>query len=296
MKTLPTEQEIYSTFSDFFYFSFDLLGKIEPNNLNLKFAVVNMQIALELFLKYYFISQDKQDKIIKGKNDNIDFVDFSQILNFYFSQPNYSFGNKKELAKILEARNYIVHRGLKSGWNEEIALYLINCVYFIEGIIRYDFNSSLFDMLDYKRILSVANNTIWKKGVENFITTYSKNHKIDFLYCNDCNTNSFVTNNFFSFYGEDDEDSLQCLCCFTYIPSQAGKLLKCFFCNKKSFLTDILNPQDNQLYYGKCLSCDTKSFVRKCKNCDCYYHPNEKKEIIKNGKYFCSDICGSCEE
>ena len=50
-----TEDELKESFTSFYNFSISLIETLNEENGHLKFAVVNMQIALELFLKYYFI-------------------------------------------------------------------------------------------------------------------------------------------------------------------------------------------------------------------------------------------------
>lgn len=105
---------------------------MNKENQNLKFAVVNMQVALELFLKYYFISIGKEEWVFKDINAiKLEFRDFSQILDRVFSSKDILISKKKNLKHILESRNNIVHRGKYNEWDDELADNIINCALFI---------------------------------------------------------------------------------------------------------------------------------------------------------------------
>ena len=62
-------------------------------------------------------------------------------------------------------------------------------------------------------------------------------------------------------------------------------------CVDGSYFIDLLNPQDHQLYVGKCSECGTDTWVRKCEECEELYHTSEKHEVNFQNKYFCSEDC-----
>ena len=69
--------------------------------------------------------------IVKRQGRQVKYNDFSDVLNFYYSDTRWTYGNKKELKVILDIRNSVVHNGLKGVWDEELATTLIKCVSFL---------------------------------------------------------------------------------------------------------------------------------------------------------------------
>lgn len=287
------EAELCENFHSFFNFSLELIEKLDKKNNYLKFAVVNMQIALELFLKYYFVRKGQASSIIaENKNGAVRYKEFSDVLNFFFSVNRDTYGKKKELRKILETRNSIVHNGLNGGWNKELALYLIKCIYFIQGTLKYEFDESLFEPTCNE--INLSHNTIWRSGVQEFVQSLSNKESFPILECPFCYTDSLVHNEIFGF---DDlsltENRLQCLCCFMYIDIEnTFDLIECNECFQKSYIVDKLNRQDDNSYYGKCISpgCGYKGFVNKCAVCDEFYHIG-LDDLKREGKYYCSQEC-----
>ncbi|SDH12054.1 hypothetical protein [Desulfosporosinus hippei] len=288
MKKIPNDDEIYQTFLSFLNFSFDLINKIDSTNDYLKFAVVNIQISLELFLKYYFMKKGQKDLIIVKKNgQEKEFKDFSDILNLFFTQNRWSYGSKKELRKILDARNYIVHSGLKAGWNYELAKYLIKCILFMQGTMQssFDSNSIKIQLQEFH----ISKNKIWKEGVEEFV----KLKGYYALTCPECDTRSFVSCENFRFIDFFDEDLKHCLCCFTYIDSDMAKFIDCYNCGEASYMIEPLNKQDNDFYVGICLECNTNTWVKKCNHCGKFYHPSVVSGYSYKGKSYCCKKCAS---
>ncbi|KEH91667.1 hypothetical protein Z962_p0043 (plasmid) [Clostridium botulinum C/D str. BKT12695] len=287
-----SEREVFNTFKSFFDFSIELIDRIDKDNNYLKFAAVNIQISLELFMKYYFIRIGEIDAItIKKKNGKIKYKDFSDILNYFFNKNNY--GNKKELKKILENRNSIVHNGLELGWNKDIALYIINTIFFIQDILTKQFNEGLFEInLGHKKTFKLINNEIWRNGVENSVSKLLKNVDIDIMECPECYTYTLIPKKFLDLSYGEYEKGLVCLNCFNFIElDNSAKLIECFICNNQSYLVDILNEQKNNLYRGTCLCCGYSEHVRKCFGCGKLYHIHKNEEYIKNGKYYCCKEC-----
>lgn len=287
-----SEREVFNTFKSFFDFSIELINRIDKDNNYLKFAAVNIQISLELFMKYYFIRTGEIDAItIEKKNGKIKYKDFSDILNYFFYKNNY--GDKKELKKILENRNSIVHNGLELGWNKDIALYIIDTIFFIQGILTNKFNEGLFEInLGHKKPFKLINNEIWRNGVENFVSKLLKNQNINIMECPTCYTYALIPKEFFDLSYGEYEEGLICLNCFDFIElDTSAKLIECFICNNRSYLVDILNEQEDNLYCGVCLCCGYSEDVRKCFGCGRLYHIHENGEYIRNGKYYCCKEC-----
>ena len=158
---LPTEVELSNGFNDFSYLTFDLLGKIESNSKYLKFAAVNSQVALELFLKSWFIKKGKLREIQKEKDGKLlnNFINFSGILHLFYRSRAWSYGEKKEFVKLMEARNSIVHKAQTSDCNEELARITVRTLFFIHATAWSDFGVTLLfkSNLPHK----VSKNKIW---------------------------------------------------------------------------------------------------------------------------------------
>lgn len=284
------ENELNESFYSFFTYSLELIGKVDENKNNYKFAVVNMQITLELFLKYYFIRKGLNKYVIKEVNSNrIKYKDFSSILNNYFRVNKWTYGRKKELTKILELRNNIVHCGTSTQLNKDVVGYMIRCIFFIHGIMKSEFG----ELLIADNNLIIKHNTAWEESVEEFIDDLVITRDCIIRTCLSCGGYSVIPKEVFNI-GEmtsDDTEDLVCLNCLEVYDQEVCKVIDCYNCVDGSYYIDVLNPQKNQLFFGKCVDCGADTWVRKCATCGRLYHPSEETEIVIDGKYYCSQQC-----
>ncbi|QFY73643.1 hypothetical protein CEQ83_14300 [Priestia megaterium] len=284
------EKELYETCVDFFHFSLQLIREISPSNRNLKFAVVNIQITLELFIKYYLVRQGHLENIADIKNGKLkNYKKFDTIMNYYFSNTKWSYGEKKELKKILDARNLIVHKGLRSGWDNDLAIYIIKCVLFIHGTMLNSFGISL--LKGYPQPNPISTNLTWREGIEQSIDKLNTKHNFSVFHCPECGAYSLIPSNIIGLDSNPDE-SLECLCCFYFYNIEAeAAVINCYKCSEsKSYLIDRLNSDERQQHLGKCLECGINTPVRKCYECERFYHPNDGEFTFDNN-YFCSSDC-----
>ena len=157
--------ELRSGFKEFYNFSLSLIESLDEKNGHLKFAVVNMQIALELFLKYYFLSKEMPERVFKEPLLSGVYKDFSDILKSYYSVcRELHLSPKKRLITILENRNNIVHKGRFHEWDNELAQSIIECAFFIQHVSMFNFNESLVSAQYLPHKLS--KNIHWKKGAQ----------------------------------------------------------------------------------------------------------------------------------
>jgi len=286
--TIQLEDELKKSYKDFFLFSLELTKNIDKHNNNLKFAVVNMQIALELFLKFYFLKKGKTDWLFSDKT-KLKFKDFSVILDLFFRKDNELLVTKKShLKNILEARNKIVHSG-KDSWDEELAINLINTTLFIQNVVNREFNETLIETsTDPSNGLS--SNKIWRLGTEDFAKNLAKLNNRKVYECWFCYSKSFVDKKIFT-CDELEDEGFQCVTCLNsfYLDYQIG-VAKCI-CGDNSFVLDCLNPQDGGRYLGRCLNCDISYHAYKCDNCEKYFLDFDNERIIENDKIRCSKDC-----
>lgn len=284
------EQDLEKSYKDFFFFSIDLVQDIDNKNNNLKFAVVNMQIALELFLKYYFLKKGKFEWLFSNIN-KFEFQEFSSILNRFYSKDNELLVTKKKhLQNILEARNKIVHTG-KNNWNNELVINLINTTLFIQNVLNKEFNETLFQT-SYDPNNKLSKNEIWKVGTEDFAKNIANLNNANVYECWFCLSHSFIDKNIFN-YDEVDEKGFQCITCLNalYEDYQIG-IAKCI-CGENTFVLDCLNVQNDEEYFGKCLNCDVVYHAYKCENCTKYFLDFDNERIVKENKIYCSQICSN---
>lgn len=293
LKTLPTEFELKSGFTDFLEFTLDLLQRCENDGKLLKAAAVNAQIGLELFLKYYFKKIDQEDRIRRKKGDVLlnDYVDFSQVLGCFYSSRTWSYGEKKEFVRLLEARNSIVHRGQESGWDEELAVIISQVFFFIHCTSWNEFEEGV--LFNNYRPHPVSKVQVWRKGAERYAQRIAGMWDAPLYRCLSCDAVAVVSGELMSL----DESTVTvedmiCLCCLSSINVEdEGRLLECYKCFEVSYWIDALNEQDNQSYVGKCTECKTDTWVRKCLNCERLYHPLASNEVREGDFYFCGDDC-----
>ncbi|QHA92245.1 hypothetical protein [Bacillus sp. N1-1] len=284
------ESEIYESFVDFFHFSLKLVREISPKNRNLKFAVVNVQITLELFIKYYLVEIGYKEKIIK-EGKEIDYKDFETVLKIFFSTTRWSYGEKQELKAILKARNSIVHKGLRSGWNDELAVYIIKCIQFIHGTMLNGLGISLLE--NYPKPNPISSNITWRQGIEKYIEKLNTTRNMPVFQCPECCVYSLIHSEVVG-VGIDlnPHKSLDCLCCLTsYDVEVEAALMNCYKCSEPdSYLIDRLNGNEKQQHMGKCLECRTNTLVRRCYECEHFFHPSQGELNFEN-KYFCTNDC-----
>jgi hypothetical protein len=299
LKNMITEEErieiegdLEKGFNSFYHFSLDLVEKLDSQNGHLKFAVVNMQIALELFLKFYFVKLKELDIVLIKKNGKIKYRDFSIVLNAYYSKVrDEKYAKKKSLQAILTSRNEIVHRGKYDEWNEELASYIINCAFFIQGVLRKEFDRTLLNPEYWSH--SLSKNLTWKEGAENFAKKVSSEFSKIPYECPHCLANALIKKEIFDFDDIGSFENYQCLSCLVEIDTEdSGKLIECCQCNEKAYFIDLLNIQERQEHIGGCFNCGNKMTVRCCGGCDSYYFPDMiQTEIKKDNKFYCNEDC-----
>ena len=285
-------QDLKNGFSSFFNFSLSLIETLTEKNDHLKFAVVNMQIALELFLKYYFLKKKMPERVFKSSKDKIDYQDFQQVLGSYFSvERTKQFVKKKHLESILYSRNDIVHKGHYLEYDEELANCIISCAFFIQGKSKTEFSETLI-MTEYQSN-KLSTNRIWREGAEEHARKVTSLFNEIALVCPHCSSLALVDKEIFNFDEKGSIEGLQCLTCFQEVDTEiSGILITCYSCDKKTYYVDKLNEQSDQIYLGGCLNCGFKMDVRRCSNCDKFYYPDiQQNEVFFNNNYFCSKDC-----
>ncbi|AJZ63135.1 hypothetical protein OI25_5659 [Paraburkholderia fungorum] len=295
MKSLPNEDQLQEAFVDFSMLAFELLERADKDYRYLKFSAVNAQVALELFLKFHFTKNGKLHHIQKKKNGvaQNEYIDFSQILNLYYSTRTWSFGVKRELVALLNARNSILHKARHTGAPEELAINVVKTLYFIHSTWHSDFGGLLFQR-SYGLPPPISKNKMWRKGVQGFVEQLESVHDMDIRTCLACQQHSVITGEFFGLEGAEGMEYLICLNCFDSLDIEhEARLIRCHVCHSRTYIVEALNEQERQLYAGKCTACLEDNFVRRCIQCESFYHP-EDGEFNKKGRYFCSLACLEC--
>jgi hypothetical protein len=272
--------------------TFNLLETINQKPNNLKFAALHSQIALELFLKYFYVTQNKTNEIQKSKKGSLieEFKDFHQILNHFYSSESWSFGKKKDSVIIMENRNSIVHRGQSKEGDKELAKNIVKTLYFIHSTAWVYFNITI--LFDNYRPHEISKNKVWRDGVKSFVDDLADDFDYEVTTCLSCNAETVIHGESLVLDEEHTEDHFICLTCLTaFNTSHEAGVIQCYSCDRESYIFDALNEQENQMYVAKCTECETNTWVRKCKNCEEIYHPNITNEVKKENVFLCSKDC-----
>ena len=286
------EHELKSGFSSFYNFSLSLIESLSEENGHLKFAVVNMQIALELFLKYFFIKKGLSNRVFNDKKGKRTYKDFSEVLDSYFKVIREGHYTEKIFLKtILEKRNSIVHKGKFLDWDEDLANYIVSCAFFIQGTLRNGLGEGLITTTYQPHNLS--KNSIWRGGAEKFALKVANGFDSIVMKCPFCQSRTLVNKEVFNFNTNATLDGFQCISCFMEIDTELnGRVVECPSCEENTFFIDILNEQKDQFYLGGCFNCGHKERLRCCKNCEEYYFlGGNETEIFQNNYFFCTQNC-----
>lgn len=298
MKQLPTADELKDGYREFARFAFDLLAEATTNERYLKFAAINAQICLELFLKFLFVSEGRASEIQKKKRGSTttDFVDFSQILSHAINENIISGIKKRDLESLLDVRNAIVHRAQDGGLNEGLAEIVASCFLMIHVVSceKLERGGLLFqNHLPHP----ISNNKAWVAGVQKLINNLGEKYSTIPVNCLHCDNRTLISAELTTLDSYQDIDDVVCLCCLTAMnTSHEINLLRCPSCEYQSYFVDILNPQSAQWYVGGCSCCDNKEWVRRCAECEEFYFPSRVDEISRAGKFFCTEDCGRAHD
>ena len=289
--TLPTKEELKSSYLLFANFVFEILRSIGEKNENLIIAAVNSQISLELFLKYLYVATGRANEIQKKKGGVPinDFKDFNEILNHFYSSKSWSFGNKKEFVTLMQARNSIVHRGQRSQWDPDLAKIIVKTHFFIHSTAWSELREVLLE--DNRLPHEISKVGIWRQGVEEFCDELAEIYDCYPLICSQCHSRAVVSGELFVLQDGQHDEYIVCLCCLNSINIEhEARLIDCYTCGERSYLVDAFNEQPNKLHPAKCNECATDTWVKKCTSCREFYHPTVS-EAKSSGKFFCSEGC-----
>lgn len=222
----------------------------------------------------------------KAGKPTSEFNDFSQILNHFYSKRSWSYGQKKELAKLLNVRNAIVHKGKSSKWDADLATIIVRTMFFINATAWSSMRESI--LVNNYNPHSIGKNSIWRSGAEDFASEFCD----DVYPCLSCGAYAAIPAEIMVLDHSNSEEDLICLCCLSSMNTRYEvRLLECYQCCDKAYYVDAMNEQSHQLYNGKCVECNISSFVRKCRWCDHYYHPSIEPEVRVKDRYYCSQSC-----
>lgn len=284
------KDELGTSYRQFFDFSIKLLENLTERNNHLKFAVVNMQISLELFLKYYFVAIGEPERIFSLKNGKKRYKDSSDVISIFFSTERMAYIKKNHLDVICQKRNDIVHKGKVNEWDDELAEYIISCALFIQGTLKSQFDETIFTPAYSWSDNKLSKHSIWRNGAEKFAIHLSSTFNCQLLHCIHCDARAFINKEYFNY--DEVGEGFQCLACFHDIDTEHDtNIIKCDFCGEDAYLVEILNPQPHQIHLGKCLSCEERIDVRQCSGCEEYYFFTNRDEFVIDDTYYCSENC-----
>ena len=167
-----------------------------------------------------------------------EFNDFSQILNHFYSKRTWSYGQKKEFAKLLDVRNAIVHKGQNSKWDADLATIIVRTMFFINATAFSSMGESV--LINNYGPHSIGQNPIWRRGAEDFASEFCD----DIYPCLSCGAYAVTSAELMRLDSSNSEDDLICLCCLSSInTTYQGKIIDCYCCCDKAYYIEILNEQ-----------------------------------------------------
>jgi hypothetical protein len=257
---------LYNNGRDFLNHALELMF----NNAKVKFTVVNLQMALELFIKFRLVKQFGLQSICNNnlsrlKNPANALIEGKIKTNIYNDCKN-KFKKLKKLNKyeqeLLEnfqqTRNAIVHFGKEIDHKEFEILsgHLIAKVF--RRIIEDEAEPWLFKHLqneNYKNLIT------FKPYIDEAVDdAFDQGEEV--LLCFECENETLVVTN----------EDYYCFCCGMTFYGPHAPYIKCPFCKEKAMVYDALNNADG-VHKGKCISCQEDTLISFCSKCGVMFFP-----------------------
>lgn len=272
---------------DFLNHSLKMVVDPKSDAVQAKLAVVNLQIALELLIKYRLAKDfglqsicltdlktvpDLSSAVAEGKVKTQTYELCRQGILKRLNLEDYE---RDLLSQFQRHRNAIVHFSLNVQRDESI----VACAHLVLKVIRRILESEpetwlkhYLDPTVYKAL------TDFKPYVDEAVEdahTIGEETKL----CYECSKETLTLLPNGDYY---------CFCCGTHNCSEHVPYADCPFCKGHMCVAyDVLNP-DNGIFQGKCLRCDEMLLVAECTSCSAHVFPNVLPRQEK-GLWYCEE-------
>ena len=284
--------ELFDNAMDFLNNGLSYLLSHPPSNRVSKLTVVNLQMSLELLIKWYLIKnvnlqaiftptlsaiRDLRQEIWQGRVFSKNYG----VLKRQFLSCNYLDAPQVELLnKFQNYRNRIVHSFLTLSYDEGVFLSAELAFKVMRRIVDHDPDIPFTDFIDKELYQKLIGYPLYVEHSEDLAEQVVPD---EVLICWECQNRTL---------GEIGDD-YYCFCCGSKTPTQALGYAECPFCKEKAFAYDKLNLKECGTV-GRCIKCDKDAAVEACVNCDA---PVFIEYAGRKGKmgWYC-DFCESLAE
>jgi hypothetical protein len=257
---------LYDNGRDFLNHALELMFK----KSKAKFTVVNLQMALELFIKFRLVKQFGlqsicKDNLSKLRNPTQALVGgkiktsiYNDCKNKFINLKHLNNYEQELLENFQQTRNAIVHFGKEIDHKEFEILSGHLIVKVFRRILEDEAEPWLFKHLqndNYKKLLK------FKPYIDEAVGD-ALDHGNEVLLCFECGNETLAVT---------DED-YYCFCCGMRFYGPHAPYVKCPFCKAKAMVYDALNSTDG-VHKGKCISCQEDTLISFCSKCDVMIFP-----------------------
>lgn len=237
----------------------------EERTTNLKYAILHVFHAVELFLKARLAIIDSDLIFDKPKKDGSQFTINVGEARKRLEQQGILLSNKEKdnLNNLQKFRNEIEHYQF-SGNREEVEKYVGGAMYFLEGFLEKELEISLKQELDdvepgIYETLSKAQLFYIKRMLESGIELHPKykgQDGYDFVTCQECEEETIVIPD-----PTTDDDSVHCFLCHTCYSFSVEYCLRCASTNYSLRVLEedagkfVIDNFDDENNYGLCEVC-----------------------------------------
>ncbi len=260
--------ELFGNARDFLNQGLVFLLSHPANDKAAKFLIVNLQMSLELLIKWHLVTNvgtqaifekplagiaDLRKRIWAGELRSKDYNPLKQqfiSLNQNRLQPP----DIELLKKFQTYRNRIVHAFMSLTHEQSVILAIDMAFKVMRRIIGDDPHAPFTGYIDkelYKKLMG------YKPYIEKSEEEAEQWSEDDVLLCWECKHQSLA----------EIHQYYYCFCCGISVPDDAIGYVKCPFCDEKAFAYDTLNVKDHGTT-GRCLNCDEDASVDVCVHCD----------------------------
>ncbi|MFZ3282925.1 hypothetical protein [Pseudomonas sp.] len=252
---------------DFLNAGLNLLFAEKLDRQSVKLAVISLQTAVELLVKYRLLQESGLAAIMENLNPGVDIesirtITFSASIKAVESLESFVEWEYNAILKMAALRNKLIH------FSTEVEPEVLkgNCLSLICSALAMFAKGQSRDygeMVDYSTFLSAGNLLVLTSNEsyrsEALDAAYDNIDSKAVKYCYKCKCESLSLRT---------SDVYFCHCCGFTIDKEVVSFATCAICSAHSMVFyDALNITGVS-HYGKCMACERFQWVQACRDCD----------------------------
>ena len=280
--------ELYQNARDFLNQALIFLLEDSGSQKVAKFTVVNLQMSVELLVKWYLVehvgtaeifdrdfvaSSDPRADIWSGR---LKTIKYEACKHRFIRLRALDRPARKLLDDFQKQRNRIVHSFMALSYNDCLS----SAADLVFNVIRHFFSErdghfgQFLDKSIYNRLIT------FEPYVEKAIARAQGADADEILTCWNCRHETML----------HKDDGFWCLACGTTGDERASPYVACPFCGKRAFVLDGLNI-DHSTVRGECMVCGRDGMMEKCVDCGKVFCTEAEGDYQNDGTWHCED-CG----